>query len=223
MSKKIYISPSDQIRNKYAVGDTNEKAQCHLIAGALVTALERCGLQAKTNYTASMADRVKESNAWDADLHLPIHTNAHNCKVQGTRLFSYNDTGTGKQACEAIMETLAPITPGESDAIKPANFYEIGNAKAPTAYIEVGFHDNAEEARWIIDHTVEIAEAICQGICEFFNVKYKAPVVEKPVEKPQENTLYRVQVGAFRNPGFAEVLVDKLRAAGFHDAYIKKD
>jgi N-acetylmuramoyl-L-alanine amidase len=222
MSKKIYISPSDQIRNEYAVGGTNEKEQCHLIAAALVTALERCGLQAKTNYTASMAERVRESNEWKADLHLPIHTNAHNGKVQGTRLFSFDDGGAGNRACEAIMDTLAPITPGESDAITTANFYEIKYAVAPTAYIEVGFHDNAEEARWIIENTEKIAEAICQGICAFFDLSYQAPKVEQPEEKPlEENTFYRVQVGAFKNRGFAEVLVDKLKAAGFHDAYIK--
>ena len=222
MSKKIYVSPSDQIRNEYAAGNTNEKEQCHKITSALLVALKRCGFQAKTNYVASMADRVKESNEWGADLHLPIHTNAHNGKVQGTRLFSYAETGKGKEACEAIMETLAPITPGESDAITTANFYEIRNAKAPTAYIEVGFHDNAEEAQWIVDHTKEIAEAICQGICEFFDVEYKPVVVEKPAEKPQEEaTLYRVQVGAFKNQKLAQALVNRLKAAGFKDAYVK--
>ena len=88
MSKKVYISPSDQERNEYAVGNTNEKEQCHAISAALIKALVRCGMQAKINYTASMQERVKESNEWNADLHLPIHTNAYNGKVMGTRLFS---------------------------------------------------------------------------------------------------------------------------------------
>jgi N-acetylmuramoyl-L-alanine amidase len=221
MSKKVYISPSDQVRNEYAVGKTNEKEQCHLITAALVTALERCGMQAKTNYTASMADRVRESNAWEADLHLPIHTNAHNGKVQGTRLFSFDMSGEGNRACEAIMETLAPITPGESDAITTANFYEIKHSKAPTAYIEVGFHDNAEEAKWIIEHTQQIAEAICQGICEFFDVEYALPKVEVAPEVNEEETIYRVQVGAFKNRRLAQALVNRLKYAGFKDAFIK--
>ena len=88
MSKKVYISPSDQERNEYADGNTNEKEQCHAICAALIKALVRCGMQAKINYTASMQERVKESNEWNADLHLPIHTNAYNGKVMGTRLFS---------------------------------------------------------------------------------------------------------------------------------------
>ena len=39
MSKKIYISPSDQTKNFYAVGNTNEAEQCRRIALALVDAL----------------------------------------------------------------------------------------------------------------------------------------------------------------------------------------
>jgi N-acetylmuramoyl-L-alanine amidase len=138
----------------------------------------------------------------------------------GTRLFSYADVGEGNRACEAIMQTLAPITPGESDDIRPANFYEIRCATAPTAYIEVGFHDNKEEAKWMIENTEQIAEAICQGVCDYFGVKYEAPKVEKPVE-PEDATFYRVQVGAFRNKQLAEALVKKLKACGFNQAYIK--
>ena len=43
MAKKIYISPSDQTENRYAVGNTNEAEQCRKIAAALVEALTRCG------------------------------------------------------------------------------------------------------------------------------------------------------------------------------------
>ena len=48
MSKKIYISPSDQTKNFYAVGNTNEAEQCRRIALALVDALERCGYPRRT-------------------------------------------------------------------------------------------------------------------------------------------------------------------------------
>lgn len=43
MSKKIYLSPSSQINNVYAYGNTNEMVQCNKIAEAAKTALERCG------------------------------------------------------------------------------------------------------------------------------------------------------------------------------------
>ncbi len=47
MSKKIYLSPSSQINNVYAYGNTNEMVQCNKIAEAAKTALERCGFVVK--------------------------------------------------------------------------------------------------------------------------------------------------------------------------------
>lgn len=210
MSKKIYISPSSQPANTYAVGNTNEQEQCRKIASHLEAALIRCGFEAKAGMSGTMYTRVDESNAWGADLHIPIHTNACNGKVMGTRLFAYDTKNTGYKVCQAIMATLAPITPGESDGITAyPGLYEVKAANASTAYIEVGFHDTEVEAMWIIEHTKEIAEAICNGLCNFYGVKYDQNDAEpKPEEKPTEkpvvaDRIYRVfdasgkQVGAY--------------------------
>ena len=81
MADKIYLSPSDQTANKYAYGGTNESVQCRRIADALEKALKRCGFAVKNNKTDSMQARVRESNDWGADLHVPLHTNAYNGKT----------------------------------------------------------------------------------------------------------------------------------------------
>lgn len=204
MSKKIYVSPSSQPKNIYAAGNTNEQEQCRKIAVALVEDLHRCGFEAMTNLTGDMYKRADESDEWGADLHLPIHSNAYNNNVKGTVMFCYNTTGNGYKACKAIMEALAPITPGTSDSIRAdKSLYEVWKPKASTAYIEVGFHDNVEEAQWIIDNTHAIAEAICKGVCNFYGVKYVTPA-KQPAEKPVTiENIYRVfnaagkQVGAY--------------------------
>ena len=220
MAKNIYVSPSSQTDNKYVVGNTNEAVQCRKIAVALVAALKRCGFNALTNTTGDMYARTAESNKWGADLHLPIHTNAYNKKVQGTRIYCHNTTGEGYKASKAIMATLKPITPGSSDSINARdNLYEINKAKAPVAYIEVAFHDNEEEARWIIDNTEAIAEAICKGVCNYYGVKYVEPVAEPTKEPEKADKLYRVQVGAYSVKANAEAMKKKLKAAGF-DAII---
>lgn len=211
---KIYISPSDQVSNTYAVGNTNEAVQCRAIAQYLDAALKRCGIDSKTNTTAGgssgMSVRVKESNDWGATLHVCLHTNACNTKVQGTRLMAFDLKGFGYKACEAIMETLAPITPGTSDNITARpGLYEVKNTKAPCAYIEVAFHDNKEEAQWIIDHKEDIAEALCKGLCNFYGVTYV----------PKESVIYRVQVGAFQKKAYAEELMRDLMKSGY-DAFI---
>ena len=103
---------------------------------------------------------------------------------------------------------MEPITPGKSDGLSvQTGLYEINNSKAPCAYLELGFHDNPEEARYIIEHTDDLAEAICKGVCKHYGVKYVSPggnttSSAKPAEKPTER-LYRVfnaagkQVGAY--------------------------
>ena len=177
--KKIYLSPSDQTANKYAYGDTNEAVQCRRIADALEKALKRCGFAVKNNKTDSMQARVKESNEWGADLHVPLHTNAYNGKVSGTRIFTYNTSGNGYKCAKKIFEYLAPVTPGASENISVYDdLYEVKYTTAPCVYIESEFHDVAIVAKWIINHVEDIAEAICKGICAHFGVKY---VADEPV------------------------------------------
>lgn len=193
MSKKIYISPSSQTENLYAVGGTNEAAQCRKIALALVDALKRCGFEARTNVTGgkTMYDRVAESDLWGADAHIPIHSNASNGQVAGFRGFYYNTASEGYPLVKAIMETLAPVMPGESDAISAQpQLYEVGSSNAPCAYLEIGFHDNAMEAQFIIGHTKEIAEAICEGICKYYGVEYVKEGGEAVFVDVPENAWY---------------------------------
>lgn len=190
MPERIYISPSDQGRNEYGAGNTVEEVQCEKIAVALANALQRCGFESKTDLLADMYNRVSQSNIWGASLHVCIHTNAHNGKVGGTRLFCYDLGGEGHKACKAVMATLAPITPGTSDAITARpELYEVRNTTAPCVYIEVDFHDVPEIALWIISHTTEIAEAIAEGICNYYEKEYIAPETKGSEKLPSARTL----------------------------------
>lgn len=205
--KKIYVSPSDQLGNIYAYGNTNEAVVCREIAQKLCDALVRCGFEAKTDFADganAMAERCRQSDVWGADLHIAIHTNAFNRQVTGTRVMSYNYTGASYSACKCVFDALAPITPGTSENISAhPELYEIRVPKAVSVYVEVDFHDVAKIAKWLIENTDAVAEAICRGICDY----YKAPYVESKI--------YRVQVGAFRVRENAQKQLDALKEAGF--------
>lgn len=182
MTKLIYLSPSDQTDNKYAYGNTTEAVQCRKIADACAAALKAVGFSVINNKTNNMYDRVTESNKKKADLHICIHTNTFNSKVTGTRIFSWDKKGEGYKAAKAIYDVLAPITPGKSENVSTnQTWYEMKNTNAPCAYCECEFHDNTESAKWIVEHTAEIGEAIAKGICNCFGVSEKEP------EKPAEN------------------------------------
>lgn len=215
---KIYLSPSDQDRNTYAYGNTNEAEQCEAIADLCRKALQRCGFDVRVAKRGNaMENRVVESNNWGADAHIPIHTNAFNGTVSGTRVFYYSDAGDGCKLSHAIYDVLAPLTPGTSDNINayPA-LYELRKTDATAAYVECDFHDNPTSAKWIVEHKSDIAEAICKGCCNYYGVTYKTPT---EAAAPSDGVLYRVQVGAFAVRANAEAMLAKLKAAGF-DGFI---
>lgn len=187
MAKKIYLSPSSQEDNAYAYGNTNEEVQCRRISAACAVALKRCGFDVKDGNYGNMYDRVDESNAWGADLHVPIHTNAFNGEVTGTRIFCWNNYGDGWKASNAVFNALAPVTPGTSENVRPdSSLYEVEKSHAACVYIEVDFHDVPNIAKWIIENVELIGETIAKGVCNYFGV----PFVEKPA--PVDNTIEKL-------------------------------
>lgn len=238
MSKKIYVSPSNQNNNTYASGGTNEKEQCKKIAASCVSLLEKNGFNVKCTYNDSMEQRVKESNAFGADVHVAIHTNATSAHktTGGTQILLYDLNGERKKIGQAVFDRLAPLTPGKSaeKLIAKPDFYEVNSATGITVYCECEFHDTKEGAEYIIKNAAAIGEAIALGICDYYGVKpavnaKKDTAAEKKsgadnktaAASASQKTLYTVQCGAFSQKKNAEAYVKKLKAAGF-DAFVVK-
>lgn len=204
MSKKIFLSPSNQDGNRYAYGNTTEDVQCGKIAVACKAALERCGFEVK-------CEQYDTSNAWGADMHIAIHTNAFDGKTGGTRVFYFTNNGYGNMASKAVYDRLKSLTPGTGDNISAyPGLYELKATTATAVYVEAEFHDVPEYAKWITEHTTEIGEAICKGVCDYCKVTYKEPAKQETPDR-----LYRVQVGAFGVKANAEGMLEKLKKAGF--------
>lgn len=181
---KIYLSPSAQPANNYAAGGTNEQAQCNRIAEAAKSALERCGFAVrKAPEGQGYKDSVAESNAWGADLHIPIHTNAGG--GAGTVVFVHGGTAKQMQYGKPIYDEVQAISPGTTSYGVRVNsgLYELGYTTATAVYIECEFHDRADLAAWIIEHTTELGEAIARGVCIGAGVTYIAPE-PKPDPEP---------------------------------------
>lgn len=202
MVHRVFISPSDQTANTYAGGGTTEAIQCGKIGIATKAALERCGFEVMLLQYATMAEKCAASDAFGAELHMPIHSNGFNKKVTGTRIFYGVDGSEGHRAATAILATLGPVTPGSPDMVQsyPA-LYEIRVPKAPTAYIEADFHDVEAVADWIVDHTQDIAEAICKGVCDYFGVEYIAEEEQKeaPIRMLEFEELLRLHEKALED------------------------
>lgn len=178
---KIYLSPSAQPANIYAAGNTNEQVQCNRIAEAAKTALERCGFTVKKAPEGqSMQQNVSDSNAWGAELHVPIHTNAGG--GAGTVVFVHGGTAAQMKYAAPIYEEVQAISPGTTDYGVRVNsgLYELKYTTATAVYVECEFHDRADLAAWIIEHTTELGEAIARGVCIGAGVTYIAPSGSEP-------------------------------------------
>ena len=214
MVKRVYLSPSDQRRNTYAVGDTTEDVQCGRIAWACKAALERSGVEVMLGQYDTMANRVAKSNRFKADLHVPIHTNAANGKATGTHIFCYDTdrNSAGYKACQAVLSVLGPVTPGAPDVVRayPA-LYEVKRPVATTVYIEVDFHDVPSVAQWIIANTTVIGETIAKGLCAALGVSF-VPGENTPEPVPVQVETVAMQVRVLRS-GMTGADVRTLQAA----------
>lgn len=221
MAKKIYISPSNQNANVYAYGNTNEMEQCNRIADALVSKLKSYDFEVKKAPKGQdMNVTINESNSWGADLHLPIHTNAYNGKVTGgTLVMVYNTESKNKEIAKLILNNLAEITPGKDYEIQiRPELSELCKTNCLAIYTEVEFHDTEEGAKFIVNNTDKIADAMCRAICEYYGVSSTTTTTDVTSQ------MYRVrkswsdvssQKGAFRNLDNAKKYADTYASQGY--------
>lgn len=167
---RLYLSPSNQYTNYYAVGNTTEMEQCDLIAEKTAEKLKKLGFTVMVGQSgASLESRCSESDAFHADMHIPIHTNALNGEYTGgTHVYVY---GSDEQtAAESFLSTLGKISLGDDDRIEyNPDLYEVFTPNALTVYLECEFHDTEEGAGWIINNTDRIANAIADGVYNYYS------------------------------------------------------
>lgn len=169
-------------------------------------------------------DRVKAANEWGADFCLAIHHNAAGVIFSGGGVVAYiakkHQAITEQYQKEIYNSVIAAggIRGNRSDPMPESNLYVCTYTKAPCVLMECGFMDSKVDAQIIKDpaYSKKIAYGMMEGIAKVGGLKKK----EKAA--PAADTIYRVQIGAFRNKAYAEAMLQKAKAAGFTDAYIKE-
>lgn len=53
---------------------------------------------------------------------------------------------------------------------------ELKRSKAPAVYLELAYHDNEQDARWIADNIDAIAENLVISIADFLGVPFHPPI-----------------------------------------------
>ena len=169
---KIYINPSVQHANLYINGKGSEASNMLDIAKYLKKELDKIEfLEVLYNFeNLSLSNSIKESNKFNADIHLALHSNAGGGK--GSEIFTLDSYDFSKTVYEDFLKLGSFKKRGIKNG---AHLYEVKNSKADhVALMEFLFHDNIEEANWIVNNKEKIAKQLAQSIINFVSVYYYA-------------------------------------------------
>jgi len=183
---KIYLSPSMQENNRGVSPFTSEETEMNAITDILVPLLLKDGrFEVKRNSPAmDIYQAAGDSNKFKADIHVAIHSNAGG--GEGTEVYAYGPNTNSEKLAKALYNQIAPLSPGADRGIKyNPRFVEVGDmVGATSSLIELGFHDNAKDAAWIVNNYTTIANALYKGICDFCAYDYRALVVVPVIAPP---------------------------------------
>lgn len=168
---KVYLNPSVQVNNLYVNNLGTEAGNMNDICEYMVEELkdvEFISLKYNLRYL-SLSNSIKESNEFNADIHFALHSNAGG--GQGSEIYTSNDTHFATCIYEKYTSKIGNF---KKRGVKINNsFYEIKNSKAKNrALIELLFHDNAYEAKFIVDNKQKIAKILSDAIIDYVQEFY---------------------------------------------------
>jgi len=181
----IYLSPSTQEGNFYVTGGSEEEWMNRL-ADAMVPYLVSSGIQYVRN-TPDMtaASSIRQSNEGNYDLHLGLHSNAapdHLAgQLRGVIVFYSPGSVKGQRASEIIANNLKTIYP-LPDRVRTESTTSIGEVRrvrAPSSFLELGYHDNPDDAAWITNNLDPIARNIVLSLTEYFGIPFLLPTAPR--------------------------------------------
>ncbi len=177
----IYLSPSTQENNLYVNGGTEEEWMNRL-ADAMEPYLTASGIRYVRN-TPDMtaASSIRASNAGNFDLHLALHSNAapdgRYGEIRGILVYYYPGSAQGQRAANLVADGLKAIypLPNRVRAEATTAIGEVRRVRAPSVFIELGYHDNTDDAVWIKNNLDAAARNIVLSLTEYFGLPFLEP------------------------------------------------
>ena len=180
---RVYLSPSLQEYNLYVNGGTEEEIT-NLIADAMEPYLLASGIEFTRNRPEMrLGEAIAASNEGNYDLHFAIHSNAAPeslaGKLQGVDAYYFYNSPYGREMADIVTENMKQVYPdGEKvQSVATATLRELRRTNAPAVLVEVGYHDNIEDAQWIKEKIDQIAKALAKSIADYFGVPFRQPQV----------------------------------------------
>lgn len=177
----IYLSPSTQENNYYVNGGTEEEWMNRL-ADAMVPYLLASGIQYVRNTPQMTAvSSIRASNEGNYDLHLALHSNGapegQYGQYRGVLVYYYPGSAQGKRAAELIAADLRKIypLPDKVRAEPTTAIGEVRRVRAPSVFLELGYHDNPDDASWVKNNLDAIARTLVRSLTQYFGIPFLEP------------------------------------------------
>lgn len=177
----VFLSPSTQEYNPFVTGN-NEEYYANLITDAMLPYLRASGITyGRNNPSGTVSTSIALSNQGNYDLHLAIHSNAApeslSGMLRGSDVYYYRDSTRGKRAAEVFANNLKLIYPEPNlvTAVPTTTLVELRRTRAVAVLVEVAYHDNVDDANWIINNIEEIAENLALSVADYLGVPFIEP------------------------------------------------
>lgn len=178
----IYLSPSTQEYNLYVSGSGSEEYFMNLVADAMEPLLLLSGIQfGRNSPDMTAASSIRQANRGSYDFYLALHSNASGPGSEGRNrgiiAFYYPTSANGRRGAELIAENLRAVYPRPERVRIEATttLGEVRQPRAPAVLVELGFHDNPEDAAWIESHIETMAESLSRAMAEYFGLPAAVP------------------------------------------------
>lgn len=174
------------------------------------------------NRDVPLRERTDLANAWAADVYQSLHHNALNGRWgdhTGTETYVYsgNVSEATRKIASRSHEAIVKVYGLRDRGIKRANFHELRETRMPANLTEGGYMDSRIDIKVMRNDAVvkESGRQIARNLAQHYKLKTKA---KQPL-KEVTGTIYRVQVGAFKDIAnavkFAEQVEKKAKVSTY--------
>lgn len=177
----LFLSPSTQYFNPY-VTTGDERFWMNQLADRMVPYLQASGITVTRNDPeANAATSIRLSNAGSYDFHLALHSNASPSSIAGRQrgidAYYYPTSEEGLRMANILVDNLKPIYPLPDlvRALTSTSIGEVRRTRAPSVLIELGYHDNFDDASWLTENLEAVAAALSEAVTEYFGVPFLRP------------------------------------------------
>ena len=172
---RIYLSPSTQEYNEYVNNLGTEEQNMNRLADAFVPYLDQLGIAYNRNTPQMTAgSSIRQANATPPyDLYLALHSNAAPEQfagmLKGPDIYYNPADQESRRAADLIADEFRKIYPEPQLVdVRPTDFLgEVLRPNYPAVLVEVAYHDNPDDAEWILTYFDAIARALANATQEF--------------------------------------------------------